>query len=735
MRIFPTAAVATILLATLVPAQLQAKLESLSSTGALVQVAANSAVVTSRPPGTVVTVLDPISVVADTASGGVAHARTKASLRLLPHFAGALPAVRIYEAGSIMSVATPTRRQAGTTSNLSTPSGHSWLLELKDLAERRLRLQVRLRSTIAGTGVSGTVEIDVGNDSTPEFQGLLDGSSLVVNLPVTLDANGEVDIKIKTEALIDSSSLAASSYSATLDAVLEPFGPALTTLERYGTSCGPRMELGTWTQGLQRFTMTGISNAAPNAPAMLLVGIGEIDIALGGGCSLRVHNILVSALVVTDSSGKLTHNYPPFLEQLSLDVTLQYLVLESGQIKSTEGARCVSRVSSGNAFDYVNLNQVLSTGQSLSVGSRGGPVLSSTQPFRNKMFSSGVCGAATNRFVPLIETTVETHHSSMANLVTEMAENEVFKNLSPPQDTHALVVSCHGKGGAPYGSLKKGSLHYAKGLEQGRRAKIIADASAQSYVVRAVTNVHGESDHNLQNSTYDLSLADWQADYENDVRALTGQLQPVPMLHTQMSSWTRLSGNGMTSQIPLLQLKASTNNPRKIVLVGPKYHLDYWTDGLHLFNDSYRHMGEYYGRVYRHVILEGGTWEPLRPIVAKRNNATLLVRFHVPVPPLVLDTTLVTDPGNYGFEFWDNSANPRRIVSVELVDEDTVKITLSAIPAGTEQFVRYAYTGVPAANAGPTTGPRGNLRDSDPSLSRFGSPLFNWAVHFDLRVQ
>ena len=49
--------------------------------------------------------------------------------------------------------------------------------------------------------------------------------------------------------------------------------------------------------------------------------------------------------------------------------------------------------------------------------------------------------------------------------------------------------------------------------------------------------------------------------------------------------------------------------------------------------------------------------------------------------------------------------------------------------------VRYAYTGAPGAVAGATTGPRGNLRDSDATPSLYGYALYNWAIHFEIAVQ
>jgi hypothetical protein len=68
---------------------------------------------------------------------------------------------------------------------------------------------------------------------------------------------------------------------------------------------------------------------------------------------------------------------------------------------------------------------------------------------------------------------------------------------------------------------------------------------------------------------------------------------------------------------------------------------------------------------------------------------------------------------------------------VALSGPDTVVITLSATP-GANGHLRYAFTGISGALGGPTTGPRGNLRDSDATPSRDGFKLYNWCVHFDM---
>ena len=379
-----------------------------------------------------------------------------------------------------------------------------------------------------------------------------------------------------------------------------------------------------------------------------------------------------------------------------------------------------------------DINHVLCTGQSLSYGAAGVPVLSLSQPVLNRMFNTGVLagGKGLKSFVPLMEGKLESMSSGMANLVTQMARFDLFKNRAKPLNSHDLLISCHGAA-KPYSLLKKDSVPYANGMIQVQEAMAISQSKGLTYAVRGVTVVHGESDHSIGNKNYDQDILAWQSSYEKDVNALTKRTGPLPMFYTQMSGWSFY--NSATSSIPVAQLKAHLAKPDRMILVGPKYHLPY-ADGLHLTNHGYRWMGEYYAKVYRRVVLEGKTWTPLRPDTITRAGDVVTVKFLVPVPPLKLDTQRVSNPGACGFEFWDNSSASPSIKAVQVTGPTTVTITLSKTPAGTARRLRYAYSAKPKAAAGPKTGARGNLRDSDATVSRHGYALYNWAVHFDVPV-
>jgi lysophospholipase L1-like esterase len=341
------------------------------------------------------------------------------------------------------------------------------------------------------------------------------------------------------------------------------------------------------------------------------------------------------------------------------------------------------------------------------------------------MFGTGVLAgsAGLTSFVPLVERNVETMSSSFASQIT--------KQTRAAGGAHDLLVSVHAVGGAPYRVMKKGNPPYDVTIAQVAAARTVAVASGLAYDVTAITSADGGGDHVDKNTHLAADLAEWQHDFETDIEALTGQTGTIPLFNTQYSSWTEYDP---TSPIPLAQLQAHVEHPGKVVVVGPRYAFQYGPDGVHLTNEGYRQMGEYYARAYRRVVVEHGTWEPLRPKTVTRTGAVVTVRFLVPAPPLVLDTTLAQNPGNMGFEYADDGPGSPTITSVALTGPDTVAVTLSAEPTAPNRRIRYAFTGVLGAHAGLQTGAHGNLRDSDATASQNGYALYDWCVHFDEAV-
>jgi hypothetical protein len=159
--------------------------------------------------------------------------------------------------------------------------------------------------------------------------------------------------------------------------------------------------------------------------------------------------------------------------------------------------------------------------------------------------------------------------------------------------------------------------------------------------------------------------------------------------------------------------------------------LPFASDCIHYTSEGERRLGEYFAKAYAKIVLEKGTWEPLRPAEITLVDATITVRFLVPSPPLVFDTERVTDPGAYGFDYLDDGPDTPAITSVDLAGDDRISITLAAAPTAANRHVRYALRATPQTCPGPRTGPRGNLRDSDATTAQDGADLANWAVSFD----
>jgi hypothetical protein len=417
--------------------------------------------------------------------------------------------------------------------------------------------------------------------------------------------------------------------------------------------------------------------------------------------------------------------------------------------------------SEPEAVPYVHfdVNHVLSTGQSNSVANDAIPILSTTQPYSNVMFDVGVMTGSgcdrdgcthydkPSRFVPLVEGDrffypVETMSSGLAN---EAAKLGLEKK-------HSLLVSLHGRSGNSYGCLRKGSCDwwpskgyvqpFDEGVMQMKDAKALADAAGKSYVVRAVTAIHGEHDHYAYTSgdsafpmlgtdgtstiaDYTDGLIEWQRDYEAAAKDVTKQTLPVPLFINQYSHWNDVP----TTKIAYMQLAAHVKSKGKVVVVGPTYALPYTSTCLHFTNHGERQLGEYFAKAYARVVLDGLPWEPLRPTSVTRNGNVVTVKFHVPSPPIVFDTTTVDDPGNYGFEWYDASGAPPAITKVEIAGADTVHVTLASAPTGQDQRLRYAYTFRGCYEGHGMA--HGNLRDSDTTPSQAGYALPNWSVHFD----
>jgi hypothetical protein len=418
-------------------------------------------------------------------------------------------------------------------------------------------------------------------------------------------------------------------------------------------------------------------------------------------------------------------------------------------------------------FDWTG---VVGTGQSLSVGGLGTPINPAARvPHANLKLSLG--GATVPPFdpalaalamVPLVEPIRpdvpvypqaypgnidgETPHTAMANQIASLVEEAASRD-------YVTVHSVVGESGQPMSVIRKGATEVVNGAMTMGRAYAatlfevaaiarLAAAAGKSYGVGAVVLTHGESDSG--SATYEADMVQLWSDYNADLPPLTGQSTAarIPMLVSQQNAVPVGAG---TSASTIAQWKVGVDHPGDIICIGPKYqYSSYVQDGsgfVHLDATGYELLGEKLGQVYFERVVRGRDWQPLQPLEATRAGNVVSVRFHVPVPPLVLDGTFPSPHPNTpewtmgrGFEVLAAGA-PAIIDSVEIVGADTVKIGCRQNLASLSVTLGYALTADGAARTGGGTYRWGHLRDSDPFVGAMTQvPQPNWAVAFQMSV-
>ncbi len=379
---------------------------------------------------------------------------------------------------------------------------------------------------------------------------------------------------------------------------------------------------------------------------------------------------------------------------------------------------------------------VFSIGQSLALGGNGNPALTTSQPYTNQMFDGGTIMenqadyitpppvASIASLVPMVEGVVaggghdaESHCSAFSNQIGAWAR---ANGMGAYHDT---VGNSWAKSGTAYSGLKKGTTPYNNSMAAVTRFKALLSAG----IVPAILCIHGEADGSC--GYYD-KVVEWQSDYQTDIQAVTGQSSSIPMFISQVQAGECASGGFPSPPEPTYTGMLGSHELQYplISLVCGKYIFPYVVGGTHLTNLGYRWLGEYYAKAYWKQIVLGQTWSPLRPSAVSTSGNVITIQFTGFVPPLVFDTTNVAaaSDGNMGFTF---SGTGGTLQSVAITNATTgiVQLTFDAPPTGGGLDVKYGFTGTPT---GPTTGARGNLRDSDPLVSLNGNTLYNWCVMF-----
>lgn len=407
--------------------------------------------------------------------------------------------------------------------------------------------------------------------------------------------------------------------------------------------------------------------------------------------------------------------------------SLKWLTTSKGGVVEEVSSRPTSQV----ATFVQRLMHILSYGQSLSTGNGSAPV--NTLPHcANRLLTiqQGVMGAS--------QATVITRDAvvPLRPLATVYREVPVVAMSINLQDAERLpvdvgvVASVHGQGGQSVAQLERGTVFYSNLITAVTYAKPYVEDLGKEYIVPFVDWIQGEADRNLAAGEYTAQLATLRSHLDADIRAITGSTSALPMLIDQISNFTAY--NLVTSNVPLEQLQMSLNSPTLFYCAGPKYWLPTVEDGVHLTAESSQRLGCMHSRAAGEL-LAGNPWLPTYCTSAVRKGKSITLSFHTPTPPLVLDMNSVSNPGNYGIRWIDDSTSAS-VISVTVNGNNTVTVILNNEPTGLNPKIGIADSGIAGQPGGPFTGARSNLRDSATDRDILGTLFYNWACHQQITV-
>lgn len=397
---------------------------------------------------------------------------------------------------------------------------------------------------------------------------------------------------------------------------------------------------------------------------------------------------------------------------------------------------------------------IIINGQSLSTGHQSWPAISTENVPGNYMMGSQVwinySNSTTGELNPLVSKVaapfVNDPHSRVDNNLAEcpvVAAANHIKKANPGIDR--TITTSVGTSGMSIEQLSKESettVLYQDFLSALNTAMRNMRKENSTVECPAIFWMQGEFNYDpnpdkglypgVPNTTskngYKELLIKLKNNMQDDVVRKYGQsYRPVLITYQTGAQYVRDS-----LSISMAQVEAA-NEYDDIYCAGPVYQMP--DRGGHLDPNGYRWYGEMLGKVYQQVVVEKKDFKPLQPVLIKRGNKAnqVIVKYHVPCPPLKFDTNLLPEIQNYGFAVYTGAYNSKQrevISSVEITAADEVTITCNNSLAGKELHIMYASNNVnsvetiPSVNKDATNerekatwghNGHGNLRDSDPA--------------------
>ncbi|WP_220385951.1 hypothetical protein, partial [Klebsiella quasipneumoniae] len=374
---------------------------------------------------------------------------------------------------------------------------------------------------------------------------------------------------------------------------------------------------------------------------------------------------------------------------------------------------------------------IIGFGQSLKAGVNAAPLQTVTAIPNASRFNGGARaqdGSGTSAenhssLIPYIETMHDTGDGIAYETPMGGAITAIFDRLSAEAEGYAsgdikILGSVPAQGGKTIAQLRQNPGPYMQRIiDDMTYGKARANELGLTYSPHAMIYMGNESDQSAGTTeevyldSFDKMIAAING-FASDV---TGKTESLPWFIYQFNSWKNRTPNTSYPTIPLALLKLARTRD-DVRLVQPMYMYDYY-DTAHLLGLDSKICGYRFGLAIEQEMLTGKKFEPLwsQDVSLQGGIANI---WYEPVGKLVLDTSIVADPGNYGVSAVDPSGNALTLTEVS-VHLNRLRVRASGgIPAGSK--IRLGFTGGTTGTLpSRTNGPRCCLRDSQGDTIKF----------------
>lgn len=326
------------------------------------------------------------------------------------------------------------------------------------------------------------------------------------------------------------------------------------------------------------------------------------------------------------------------------------------------------------------------------------------------------------------------HKRSFELSIYRMAE-ELATQLG--NDT-IICIFPGGMGESPIRNLTKRATLYPRFIYDINEAYKQARKRGWDFCVPAICWMQGESDmREYTKENYKETLKQLHSDLNRAVKVITHQKEDVHLICYQTNA-VSIADDFNPLNYDCIEMKPShaivdlINEDSLFDASGPTYPYNFMREYLHIDAIGQQHIGYLDAITVMNIIKGKGKTYGLIPQSLSVEGHDVIVNFHVPCPPLVIDTVNVNYADHFGFSVINNAGE--NIISEVSLEENRVRLCCNNSPINCK--VRYAVNGE-KLKSGRLHGPRGNLRDSQGETEKMtvqGTtyPIHNWAYQFDM---